>query len=555
MSLRPTPVPEVPEETARVARAAFPKGHPYLTMRDLFGVFFQDEAFAALYPQRGQPGEAPWRLAIVTLLQFAEGLSDQQAADAVRSRIDWKYLLGLELTHPGFDPSVLCEFRTRLLEHSEAAATERAAEHLLLDTLLTQCRERKLLRARGIQRTDATHVLAAVRQLNRLELVGETLRYGLNTLAEEAPAWLRAHSDPEWPDRYGRRFEESRLPQSAPERAALAQTIGEDGMRLLAALWSDPAGAALREHPAVETLRQVWVQQFYREDETLRFRCPEELPPAAGAISSPYDTEARYGKKRQTEWVGYKVHLTETCDPDQPLLITDVQTTTAPIGDTAVLPQIREGLQARGLLPRLQLVDGAYMKGEEIVASQQYGIDLVGRPLEDTHWQAQAQTGFAARDFTIDWAARSVVCPQGKSSVGWYDAQLRGEAVIQVVFADRECQACPWRSECTRAAKKGRRLQLRSQPVHEALVVARARAATEAFVITYAARAGVEGTHNQAIRRCGMRQGRYVGLEKVHLQHVITAAALNFVRVAAWLMATPRARTRQSAYLRLMAAA
>ena len=146
------------------------------------------------------------------------------------------------------------------------------------------------------------------------------------------------------------------------------------------------------------------------------------------------------------------------------------------------------------------------MKGEEIVASQQYGIDLVGRPLEDTHWQAQAQSGFAARDFTIDWAARTAVCPQGKTSAGWYDTQSRGEAVIQVVFADRECQACPCRSACTRAEKRGRRLQLRPQPVHEALVAARARAATEAFVITYAARAGIEGTHNQAIRRCGMRQ-------------------------------------------------
>lgn len=555
MSLRPAPVPEVPEETARVARAAFPKGNLYLTMRDTFGVFFQDEAFAPLYPQRGQPAEAPWRLAVVTLLQFAEGLSDEQAAEAVRSRIDWKYLLGLELTHPGFDPSVLCEFRTRLLEGPTQGAVETTAEWLLLDALLSRFREQKLVRARGIQRTDATHVLAAVRQLNRLELVGETFRCGLNVLAEEAPAWLRAHSDPAWPDRYRRRFEESRLPQSASERAALAQTIGADGMRLLAALWNDPACAQLRENPAVETLRQVWMQQFYREDETLRFRRPEELPPAAVAISSPYDPEARYGKKRQTEWIGYKVHLTETCDPDQPLLVTDVQTTTAPIGDTAVLPQIRNGLQARGLLPRLQLVDGGYMKGEELVASQEYGIDLVGRPLEDTHWQAQTQTGFAAREFTIDWAARTAVCPQGKTSVGWYDTQSRGEAVIQVLFADRECPACPCRSDCTRSEKKGRRLQLRPQPVHEALVVARARAATEAFAITYAARAGIEGTHTQAIRRCGMRHGRYVGLGKVHLQHVITAAALNFVRVAAWLMGTPRARTRQTAYVRLMAAA
>src|SRR5207244_9569446 len=130
MSLRPEPVPAIPEETVRVARAAFPKGHPYLRMQETFERFFTDEQFATLFPTRGKPAEAPWRLALVTLLQFAEGLSDRQAAEAVRARIDWKYLLSLELTSPGFDHSLLCEFRARLLAGS--------AELLLFETLLTR---------------------------------------------------------------------------------------------------------------------------------------------------------------------------------------------------------------------------------------------------------------------------------------------------------------------------------------------------------------------------------------------------------------------------------
>jgi transposase len=160
MSLRPQPCPEVPASTATVARAAFPRGNPYLRLRDALGTVFSDAQFAPLFPSRGQPAETPWRLALVTVLQFAENLSDRRAAEAVRGRIDWKYLLGLELADPGFDASVLSEFRTRLVTGG--------AEALLLDTLLTLCREHKLLVARGRQRTDSTHVLGAVRALNRL---------------------------------------------------------------------------------------------------------------------------------------------------------------------------------------------------------------------------------------------------------------------------------------------------------------------------------------------------------------------------------------------------
>src|SRR3712207_1333637 len=184
MSLKPSPIAPVPEETARVARAAFRKGNALLKLRDELGTIFADADFADLFPKRGQPGLAPWRLALVTLLQFRETLSDRQAAEAVRARIDWKYLLGLALTDPGFDHSVLCEFRSRLLAGS--------AEERLLRKLLDVCQARGLLKARGRQRTDATHVLASIRTLNRLELVGETLRAALNALATAAQIG-RAH--------------------------------------------------------------------------------------------------------------------------------------------------------------------------------------------------------------------------------------------------------------------------------------------------------------------------------------------------------------------------
>src|SRR5438270_9044896 len=195
-----------------------------MRLRDELGTVYDDRMFTSLYPVRGQPAHSPWRLALVTVLQFAEGLSDRQAADAVRGRIDWKYALGLELADPGFDFSVLCEFRARLV----AGRLEQA----LLDAMLARLRERGLLKARGRQRTDSTHVLAAVRAVNRLESVGETPRHALNVLAEIAPDWLIEHMQPEWAKRYQSRFSDFRLPKEEQARKALAEQIGADGRDL-----------------------------------------------------------------------------------------------------------------------------------------------------------------------------------------------------------------------------------------------------------------------------------------------------------------------------------
>jgi transposase len=552
MCLHPRPIPPVPAETARVARQAFPRGTAYLTLRDEFDTFFTDEQFAALFPSRGQPAETPWRLALVTLLQFAEGLSDRQAAEAVRRCIDWKYLLSLELTDPGFDASVLAEFRARLLEG--------AAETWLFERLLTLFRERQLLKARGVQRTDATHVLAAVRTLNRLETVGETLRHALNALAEVAPAWLRPRCRPEWFERYGRPFTDWRLPRGEAKRTALATQIGEDGAALLAALASEETPAALQELPEVATLRQVWEQQYRHEPASptspgarLRFRTERELPPSPERIQSPYDPDARYGEKRSTQWVGYKVHLTETCEPDTPLLITAVQTSAPLTLDSAVLPAIHQDLQRRDLLPSTHLVDAGYVEAAGLVESQtQYGVDLVGPALVDTSWQARAGAGFAAADFELDWPARRARCPQGKESTSWREKRQRGEEVVQVTWAREDCRGCASGPQCTRSTRS-RRLTLRPEAEHRALQEARAREQTEGFAALYAQRAGVEGTLSQGVRRCDLRQSRYWGRRKVHLQQLLTAAAINLVRVADWLGGNPRTRTRRSALARLSA--
>ncbi|MBV9279767.1 MAG: transposase, partial [Chloroflexi bacterium] len=428
--------------TARVARAAFPKGTAFLRMRDALGAIYTDDAFAALYPAHGQSAESPWRLALVTIMQYVAGLSDEQAADAVRGRIDWKYALSLELEAPGFDASVLSEFRGRLVAGG--------AEHTLLDlmpgTLWVTFRERKLLKARGRQRTDSTHVLAAIRAVNRLQCVGEAMRLALNTLALVAPDWLRDHSLPEWVERYDHRLDEARLPQGKQERQALAEAIGHDGRTLLAALSEPTAPAGTRRIPAIKALRRIWVQQFYVEDDTLRWRTEQEgIPPSSQFISSPYDLDAHLGKKGTTAWIGYKVHVTETCDEGAQRRLTHVETSTAASADGAMTPEIHEGLRDRDLLPAIHIVDTGYLDAELLVDSRRgYDVDLLGPARPDYRWQAQEGTGFDAEKFVIDWEKEVATCPEGKASISWSPAvDKRTNHVIKIKFSSKDCRACP----------------------------------------------------------------------------------------------------------------
>jgi len=320
---------------------------------------------------------------LVTLLQFREGLSDRQAAEAVRARIDWKYLLALDLADPGFDHSLLCEFRGRLLGGDVA---ER-----LLARVLDAAREAGLLKARGRQRTDSTHVLAAVRELNRIELLAETLRAALNAITVAAPDWLRALVPPEWHERYGRRIEEMRLPEVGPKRDAYVVQVGTDGYRLLDALAEKDAPVPAAALPAVAVLRRVWARHFERDEggqdgggrdgearPKVRLRQVEGRGPG-DRIESPYDVDARFRSKSGMNWMGYMVHLTETCDEGAPHLVLHADTTPANVNEAVRTEPIHAALAAKGLAPSEHLVDSAYVSAEHLIrAQEQHGIDLVG---------------------------------------------------------------------------------------------------------------------------------------------------------------------------------
>jgi transposase len=388
------PIEPVPHDTARVVRAAFPKGLRYRRLGDALETLFTDAAFLALFPTQGQPARPPWRLALVTILPCAEGLSDRQAANAVRSRIDWTDVLRLERTDAGCDGSIRREFRPRLLAG--------AAEDLRFDTLRPWGRDHQLVKAGGRQRTDSTPILAAVRALNRREVVGETVRHALNRLAVVAPAWLRAMRPSAWKDGDARRAEDDRLPTTPAARAALALTIGRDGWRLLAAVDHVDAPRWLCEVPAVAILRRVWSQNDVWDGTQLHWRDADNIPPAAPFICSPDDLDAHDARKHTTPGVGYKVHLTETCEDDGPPLITNVDTTSDPVADGPTPPKIHAALQQRGLLPAPPIVDTGFLDAARLVERQDHdGIYGRGPTRLDDHWQARAGTGCDAQHCQI----------------------------------------------------------------------------------------------------------------------------------------------------------
>jgi transposase len=544
MSLRPQAIPPIPDLTAKIARRAFRKGNVYMQMRDVLGTFFTDDLFTDLYPAEGQPAYAPWRLALVSVMQFAENLTDRQAADAVRSRIDWKYALSLELTDEGFDFSVLSEFRQRLVEHE---AGER-----LLNSMLDQFREAGLLTAGGKQRTDSTYVLAQVRDLNRLELAGRTLQAALDDMAELVPDWLRDWVAPDWYVRYGQPMSDFRLPQKPAERETLAVQIGWDGITLLEQVYFAPhTPSEVRRLPAVETLRQIWVQQYVLIDDQLRQRQREEMPSAARLLQSPFDLNARYSSKRAREWMGYKVHLTETCEDDQPHLITNVHTVNATQPDDNAVEPVHAHLQARDLLPAEHLVDMGYTSAALLFDSQQdYGVTLLGPVWEKHTWQ-QA-TGYEMDAFTIDWENRTVTCPQRHISNPWtMRDHRRNHELTRVRFKRVQCEPCPVHDLCTRHDR--RTLSFHEQPLFELMQQRKQEQHTEAWRQRYGKRAGIEGTISQGVFALGMRRSRYRGLEKTHLQFVLTAAAMNVTRVLNWYNDKPRSQTRFTRFGKLAA--
>jgi transposase len=582
MSMQPAPWPDPDPAVEAAVRGIYGSRKTErplaVDIRDRLGEWLHDEDFAAAFGIRGRPGWSPSRLALVTVLQRAENLTDRMAAGQVRARLDWKYLLGLALDDPGFDHTVLAEFRAKVADAE--------LEAVPLDALLERLSADGLVKAGGKQRTDSTHVVAAVAALNRLELAGESVRAAVEALTAAHPDWVAGVlrvSD--WARRYGTPVTDWHPPASKSKQEELAVAYAKDGYALLRAVYDKASPAWLAEIPAVEILRQVLVQNYTLvihadgREVVKRREKPlpdgDGLPPGRCRIASPYDTDARWGAKRDEFWLGYKLHVTETCDdvppcgcgrpgdgtaarsghaegcaaPAFPNIITHVETTDATVTDNAMTGAIDDQLTGKALSPGRHYLDSGYLSAALVVTeAARHGIALIGPLLADTSAQARAGNGYARADFTVDYDAQAVTCPQGKRSASWSPCTQHGKDAIVASFAAGDCGPCPARDLCT----KGKRRQISVPPrdLAEAQAAARAAENTRSFQADYARRAGIEGTMHQAASH-GARRARYRGLKKTRLDHAFMAVALNLLRLHAYWNGHPLDRQRTSHLARL----
>jgi len=530
MSIRPRLGAEVPELTARVARASNPAGTTAMWVRDRLGGLWTDEDFAGWYPRDGRPGISPAQLATVCVLQFLPGLSDRDAAGAVRCRIDFKYALGLDLDDPGFHFSVLGDFRERLLE-------EEGRADRLLDLALARLKEAGLVRDRTSQRTDSTHVLAAVRDLTRLELVTEAVRAALEELARTAGHALESLADDDWGRRYGRPVRLGKNPTRPKTRMNQA---GADARRLIGHLAASFPG--LLRGPQVQALRQILVQNYYWDPAgRLRWRDDEGdagLPPSAARIVSPYDLAARYSRRGPvTRWTGYLAHVTGTCADDRTDVITDVATMPAASDDRQALAGIHARLERRGLLPAGHLADGGYTSLVHMErAGREHQVTLAGPLPGNRTRQHRDQEGYARDDFRIDFDRQEVTCPQGQVSKGWHGPYPTSSPdagpLIVARFTKAQCQPCPVRAACTTSGDGKRTVGFPPRELYQLQLRNRADQQDPAWRKRYAVRSGVEGTVCELANGHGMRHCRYRGRPKAHLQHVLTAIAVNIERLS-----------------------
>ena len=354
-----------------------------------------------------------------------------------------------------------------------------------------------MLKVRGKQRTDSTHILAAVRGINRLECVIEAMRNALNAIAKESPEWLHHFLQEGWLNRYSPRANNVRIPYSAVGRQEFAETVGRDAHALLDAVshWSDLLEN--KQIAAVEILRRIVVQQLYVDEKGIYWRTGSEgIPPSIIFINSPYDLDAHYGKKRQFQWTGYKVYLTETCDEELPRIITNVETSSAPVADFDLTEPIHQSLKKKNLLPAVHLADTGFVDAELMLAAQdQYQVDLFGPPHLDQQWQSRNDPKFSGENFLIDWERKKAVCPAGKESLSWLEAKTEtAKPVVKIKFSTKDCRICPFRSACTKTKIARRTLTILPKDQFEMQRAAREREKTREYKLEYRRRSGIEGT-------------------------------------------------------------
>jgi len=466
----------------------------------------------------GRPATDPVMLAGVTLLQFMEKVPDRVAAEHVVHHLGWKYALDLELTYGGFHPTVLVYFRDRLEEKGE--------ERVIFDGVLELLIELGLVKRRGKQRLDSTHVLGYVKQMSWLECAQRTLGLALEALESVVPGAER----PGFWERLWACYVEGELDWRLSEAESKERywQCGQDMGELLR--WATQKSPELGELHALKLLQRVFEEQF----EMVEGRLQPRLRRVKGAVQNPYDPDAHFADKGSKKWVGYKVHVVESVDPTEPAkvkgeagehFITEIITTEAAQDEMSGLAEaLNRQERHHGIKPEAIYTDAGYVTERTLTEAEQNGIELLGPTRPDPH-----PGPYNTDAFSVDIENKQAVCPQGNVSTQWSRIRdsYQGTEYYRIEWAG-QCDSCVIQRQCTRS-RNGRRLLVLG--LRHDLVEKRRRQMKEAdFSKKMHPRNGIEGTLSELVRGHQLRRTKYRGMKRVRLSHYLMGAACNVKR-------------------------
>jgi hypothetical protein len=524
MTLSPRDPPRSFFDVSFLAENLFDDRNPYeLFRREILPALkAQREPLAAMYcADNGRPPLDPVLVAGVTLLQFMEKAPDRQAAERLRMHLGWKHALGLAVDYAGFHATSLVYFRQRLLEHQQS--------RVLFDALLQGLEGRGLVKRRGKQRLDSTHILGLVADMSRLEVTRETVRLFLEML-ERAGRLADVPEGPAWRERYL----DSDVLWHKLSKEALAEKFRQTGqdMRALLAWVEDQKD--LRTHEKTQLLQRVFGEQFEVTPTGPAVRKQED----SGTVQNPHDPEAQWAAKdrdKTTAWIGYKAQIAETVPeetgpkaPGEPTraFLTEVTTTEAIVSDLEGCRRLEQQQERHGLgRADTKYVDGAYVTEDTLAQATAEGRELIGPARPSCNTRSQ---GFTTEQFDISVAARRAVCPAGHPSTQCSRLENQQTGQIQYRFEwSYHCDDCPLRAQCTQAGRGRRAVVVGAY--HDFLQARRREMQTPAFQEQMHHRHAIEGTISEFARNGG-RRSRYRGLDKTALANYFHGAALNAKR-------------------------
>jgi hypothetical protein len=466
----------------------------------------------------GRPAIDPVLLCAVTLLQFMEKVSDRRAAEQVAYHLGWKYALDLELPYQGFHPTVLVYFRDRLEENQ--------ATRVIFDGIVDLLIELGLIKRGGKQRIDSTHILGYVKEMSRLECAAETMR-----LAMEELAGIGVKRRPEFWDRLWVLYVQSEVDWrlSKTERQSRYRQCGQDIKELLE--WIDQRRAEFDTIESIKLLRRVFGEQFEIVQGAIQAR---QTRPSQ-AVQNPHDPDAHYGNKGTKQWIGYKVHVVESVDPDQPgktkaepseHFITEIVTTEAAQNEVAGLAEaLKRQQEQHQIKPEAMYADAGYVTESTLARARGNAMELLGPTRPDPHKGA-----YNADAFVVDVQNERAVCPQGKTSTQCSHIKdgYMGSEYYRLEWGS-QCDDCPVQKQCTRA-KSGRRMLVVGLR-HDLIQERRREMKADNFSRSMYPRNGIEGTHSELVRGHGLRRTKYRGFNRVALSHYLIGAACNVKRL------------------------